>query len=203
MGITKDKMSALEGRIESISEQNTVLSKEKEIIKDDNARLEQENERLSNESEIQKDEIENLLTKASELSEKIEDLQIDLHEAHELIALSTTQEKEIFDTPIDDGWQTMVVEASAYTMVANGDKMGGTGLTSTGTVPTAHRTIAVDPNVIPYGSLIRYNGVTYTAEDTGGLINGNKVDIYFDTLDECLSFGRINITIEVNTAYSE
>ena len=196
-------MSALEGRIESISEQNTVLSKEKEIIKDDNARLEQENERLSNESEIQKDEIENLLTKASELSEKIEDLQIDLHEAHELIALSTTQEKEIFDTPIDDGWQTMVVEASAYTMVANGDKMGGTGLTSTGTVPTAHRTIAVDPNVIPYGSLIRYNGVTYTAEDTGGLINGNKVDIYFDTLDECLSFGRINITIEVNTAYSE
>lgn len=203
MDITKDKMSALEGRIESISEQNTVLSKEKEIIKDDNARLEQENERLSNESEIQKDEIENLLTKASELSEKIEDLQIDLHEAHESIALSTTQEKEIFDTPIDDGWQTMVVEASGYTMVANGDKMGGTGLTSTGTVPTAHRTIAVDPNVIPYGSLIRYNGVTYTAEDTGGLINGNKVDIYFDTLDECLSFGRINITIEVNTAYSE
>lgn len=203
MDITKDKMSALEGRIESISEQNTVLSKEKEIIKDDNARLEKESERLSNENEIQKGEIDNLLTKASELSEKIEDLQIDLHEAHELIALSTTQEKEIFDTPIDDGWQTMVVEASGYTMVANGDKMGGTGLTSTGTVPTAHRTIAVDPNVIPYGSLIRYNGVTYTAEDTGGLINGNKVDIYFDTLDECLSFGRINITIEVNTAYSE
>lgn len=96
-----------------------------------------------------------------------------------------------------DGWVTMNAEATAYTMVANGDAMGGTGLTSTGTVPTANRTIAVDPNVIPYGSLVRYNGVTYTAEDTGGVINGNKVDFYFDTLEECISFGIQNITIEV------
>lgn len=91
----------------------------------------------------------------------------------------------------------MTVEASAYTTVENGDSMGGGGVTSTGTVPTAYRTIAVDPSVIPYGSQVRYNGNIYIAEDTGGMIVGNRIDIFMDSLSECNSFGRQNIQIEV------
>lgn len=96
-------------------------------------------------------------------------------------------------------WTSMTVNASAYTLVEHGDKLGGTGLTSTGKVPTANRTIAVDPRVIPYGSLVQYNGVTYVAEDTGGMIKGNKVDIYMDTLDQAVTFGRKDINILVKT----
>lgn len=66
---------------------------------------------------------------------------------------------------------------------------GDSSTTATGTTPTAGRTIAVDPKVIPYGSEVIVNGHTYIAEDCGGAIKGNRVDILFDTHQEALSFG--------------
>ena len=61
--------------------------------------------------------------------------------------------------------------------------------TATGTTPTAGRTIAVDPKVIPYGTEVIINGHTYTAEDCGGAINGNRIDIVVDTHEEALQCG--------------
>lgn len=52
------------------------------------------------------------------------------------------------------------------------------GNTASGTVPTAGRTIAVDPSVIPLGTRVIINGQVYVAEDTGGAIKGNKIDIF-------------------------
>lgn len=61
--------------------------------------------------------------------------------------------------------------------------------TSTGATPTVGRTVAVDPKVIPYGSEVIINGHTYIAEDCGGAIKGNKVDILFATHEEAMDFG--------------
>lgn len=61
--------------------------------------------------------------------------------------------------------------------------------TATGTEPTPGRTIAVDPDVIPYGSQVIINGHTYIAEDTGGAINQNRIDIVVDTHTEALEKG--------------
>ena len=61
--------------------------------------------------------------------------------------------------------------------------------TSSGTIPTAGRTIATDPSVIPAGSKVVIDGHTYIAEDTGGGIKGNRIDIYFDTHQEALNWG--------------
>lgn len=63
------------------------------------------------------------------------------------------------------------------------------GITSTGTVATEGRTIAVDPSVIPYGSVVEINGVNYIAEDCGGAIKKNRIDIYFDSHDDALEWG--------------
>lgn len=63
------------------------------------------------------------------------------------------------------------------------------GITATGTKATAGRTIAVDPNVIPLGSKVFINGYEYTAEDTGGAIKGNRIDILFPTHQDALNFG--------------
>lgn len=63
------------------------------------------------------------------------------------------------------------------------------GITATGAAATAGRTIAVDPRVIPYGSQIEINGHIYTAEDCGGGIKNNKIDIFFNTHQEALNFG--------------
>lgn len=63
------------------------------------------------------------------------------------------------------------------------------GITATGTVATQGRTIAVDPRKIPYGTEVIINGHTYVAEDCGGAIKGNRIDIYFDSHSEALQFG--------------
>ena len=63
------------------------------------------------------------------------------------------------------------------------------GITFTGTTATLGRTIAVDPNVIPLGSTVYINGQAYIAEDIGGAIKGNRVDVFFPTHNEALQFG--------------
>lgn len=63
------------------------------------------------------------------------------------------------------------------------------GLTYTETVATQGRTIAVDPDVIPLGSVVVINGRKYVAEDIGGAIDGKRVDIFFDSHAEALEFG--------------
>lgn len=64
------------------------------------------------------------------------------------------------------------------------------GNTASGTKPTAGRTIAVDPNVIPLGTKVYFNNHTYIAEDTGGAIKGNRIDLFFNTHQEALMWGR-------------
>lgn len=69
--------------------------------------------------------------------------------------------------------------------------------TATGTVPTAGRTIAIDPSVIPYGSEVVIDGHTYIAEDCGGAIKGNRIDIVVDTHAEALQLGKYTTEVFV------
>lgn len=61
--------------------------------------------------------------------------------------------------------------------------------TSTGAIAEAGTTIAVDPSIIPYGSKVKINGHTYIAQDCGGAIKGNRIDVYFDAHQDALQFG--------------
>jgi 3D (Asp-Asp-Asp) domain-containing protein len=63
------------------------------------------------------------------------------------------------------------------------------GITATGTKVQANRTIAVDPKVIPLGTKVIIDGRTYIAEDTGGHIKGNRIDMYFPTHQEAINWG--------------
>lgn len=75
---------------------------------------------------------------------------------------------------------------------------GGEAHTATGTVPQEGRTIAVDPGVIPYGTQIYIEGMgTYTAEDCGGSINGNHIDIYFETHEAAIAFGSRRLYVSI------
>lgn len=69
----------------------------------------------------------------------------------------------------------------------------GNGLTATGTTVTAGRTIAVDTNVIPYGTTVYIEGYGWrTAEDCGGGVKGNHIDIAVGSHDEAISSGKKN-----------
>ncbi|MDE5873800.1 MAG: hypothetical protein K2H07_07805 [Lachnospiraceae bacterium] len=62
--------------------------------------------------------------------------------------------------------------------------------TASGTTATAGRTIAADTSKFPFGTQLVINGQIYTVEDVGGAISGNKIDIYFNTHQEAINFGR-------------
>jgi 3D (Asp-Asp-Asp) domain-containing protein len=73
------------------------------------------------------------------------------------------------------------------------------GITKTGTKATYRRTIATDPKVIPLGSKVyiefpepyTYMNGNYIAEDTGGAIKGNKIDVFMGEgkRKQCIEFG--------------
>ncbi|OCN03562.1 hypothetical protein A4S06_05220 [Erysipelotrichaceae bacterium MTC7] len=53
--------------------------------------------------------------------------------------------------------------------------------TSTGAYATEGTTIAVDPTVIPYGTEVVIDGHTYVAQDCGGAVKGNVIDIFVES----------------------
>lgn len=66
-------------------------------------------------------------------------------------------------------------------------------MTATGVRAVEGRTIAVDPDVLPYGTTVYFDGIDgfggYVAEDCGGAIDGKDIDIYFDTHEEAEAWG--------------
>ena len=69
----------------------------------------------------------------------------------------------------------------------------GNGITASGRRVTPYVSCAVDPDVIPLGStvMLEYNGemVYLRADDTGGSIKGNRLDIAVKGHQEALSLG--------------
>lgn len=70
-------------------------------------------------------------------------------------------------------------------------------LTKSGTIPTEGRTVAVDPDVIPLGTVLVIDGHEYIAEDTGGAVQGNSVDIYFASHEAAVEYGVQTKTIYI------
>ncbi len=58
--------------------------------------------------------------------------------------------------------------------------------------------VAVDPRVIPLGTRLHVEGYgNAIAADTGSAIKGNRIDLCFDTLEECDAYGRRTVRVEI------
>lgn len=66
--------------------------------------------------------------------------------------------------------------------------------TATGTTPHVGG-CAVDPKKIPLGSYLKIGGAVYHAEDTGGAIKGNRIDIVVGTHKEALEKGTYSAEV--------
>ena len=95
--------------------------------------------------------------------------------------------------------QTLDMKATAYT---TGDPGVGTITASGSTVHIG--TVGVDRNQLPFGTkmYIVSNDGAYLygfsiAEDTGSAIRKNRIDLYFNTYEECIQFGVRNCTVYI------
>lgn len=61
--------------------------------------------------------------------------------------------------------------------------------TANGTVAIEGITVAADIDLLPYGTRIWIDGHEYTVQDCGSAINGNQIDVYFESHQEALEFG--------------
>ena len=99
-------------------------------------------------------------------------------------------------------------EASSITMEAtyyNSDCFGCSGITAAGydvrgtIYADGYRVIAVDPWVIPLGSIVHvqtpFEEFYAIAADVGGAINGNRVDILVGSYYEAINKGRHYVTV--------
>lgn len=87
------------------------------------------------------------------------------------------------------------MRATAYT--PDPAENGGWSVTALGTA-LRRGVVAVDPRVIPLGTELYIEGYGYAvAEDTGGAIKGNRIDLLFETRSESYWFGRRTVTVYI------
>nr|DAE92970.1 MAG TPA: lytic transglycosylase [Caudoviricetes sp.]DAV62791.1 MAG TPA: lytic transglycosylase [Caudoviricetes sp.] len=120
---------------------------------------------------------------------------------------SSPEESSVVSEEYDPAWDIPAMESAVcddvflgeFTLTAYCPRRcccgkWASGYTATGTLATEGRTIAVDPKVIPYGSrvlLIWPDGTqhSYIAEDCGGGVNGNHIDVFFNDHQAARYFG--------------
>lgn len=108
-------------------------------------------------------------------------------------ALSTTNSDniKIESNPTNNYKEVYTMMSTAY---------AGDTITYMGTTPVRDpdgiSTIAVDPSIIPLGSKVYIPGYGLAiASDTGGLIKGNRIDLFLNSEDECINWGVQTVSL--------
>lgn len=111
------------------------------------------------------------------------------------VETSTSTETPTTETPATNG-KVVYVQATAYSRA----EPGSSNFTFNGIdLRQNPQVIAVDPSVIPIGSIVNVEGYgTAIAADTGGAIKGNIIDVHFPTVEQCRIWGRkFNVKVTI------
>jgi 3D (Asp-Asp-Asp) domain-containing protein len=155
------------------------------------AQVEQKKESINtninnNQSDIEEPVVNNIIKKGKTATPKVESEE-DME----------SQEPQEPQEPIKESNPVITVDATAYTASCE----GCSGITKTGVNikdNPEEKVIAVDPNVIPLGSEVYVEGYGYaTAEDIGGAIDGNEIDVFIPTEKEAKDWGRKQVKVTI------
>lgn len=142
---------------------------------------------------------DDIVTKYERLEEENQRLEMMISQ-YTLLVHSLNNENEKLKTQIVESGSSEVVEETktylgdftiTYYCTENySHTCGGGGTTASGTQVTPYQTAAVDTSVIPFGTKLYIEGVGYRiAEDRGGAVKGNKIDLAVTTHEEALNLG--------------
>lgn len=176
--------------VAKLKEQRQAIANQKEALNNENSKLQAL--KTSNEvtlSKLSKDikEQKLLLSKTTEKEKQLVAMETASNRTSKSGTLSRGMSKSMSYS------QVLSMQSTAY---------AGDGVTASGT-PTnrdidGYSTIAVDPRVIPLGSRVYVEGYGYAiAEDTGGAIKGNIIDVFFYSESEARSWGRRSVTVYI------
>lgn len=145
---------------------------------------EEEVEKLKESERTKESEISNLKEKLNETENENQKLKKELEKYENLRKLNIVA--TAYDAFCDTG--CIGVTATGYDVSNTVYKDG-------------YRIIAVDPSVIPLGSLLyvetKNNSFVGIAEDTGGDIKGNRIDVLMENRSIAYDFGRQNVSVTV------
>lgn len=125
------------------------------------------------------------IEKSTGLSEKLGNMMGELDELNEMLNVVKSEE-----------YNVAYLGEFVYTYYCDERRphiCGGAGYTESGAPTEVGTTIAVDPTRIPLGSMVYIEGIGLRiAQDTGGAVKGNKIDILLPTHKECFEQTIIN-----------
>lgn len=137
-----------------------------------------------------------------EISREVTDEQLISEPTEKIVAVGTKKKENTHEKGFTYK-QKLTVTATAYDPYPAGGS--GTGITATG-IKAQYGVVAVDPRVIPLGAKLYIestdDGQSWSygyavAGDTGGAIKGNKIDLCYNTVGECIQFGRRSANVYV------
>ncbi len=133
-----------------------------------------------------------------EVSKKVIAETVKAQPVQKIVAVGTTSSMSFSRGASFSSAKSVRMKATAYS-AADGN---GNGRTATGTKARrssgGYSSVAVDPRVIPLGTKVYVEGYGYAiAEDIGGAIKGNIIDVFFNTSSECRSWGVKYVNVHV------
>ena len=182
-----------------------IMRREAEIIEE--LRFEKEEfDRISRKSEEKKKEVE---TTRDTIQEEEKQLQKSIEENKILLDQVRGEKGEIQNLLAEIKKRIAMVQPSGLTLIGEwdmtatayyafgkgGNDINGDGITAIG-LRARKGIVAVDPKVIPLGTRLYIPGYGEAlAADTGGWIKGGRIDLCFESLEECYGYGRRKIKI--------
>jgi 3D (Asp-Asp-Asp) domain-containing protein len=130
-------------------------------------------------------------------------------EPEEIEVMATTEEPQTQETmiteepePQEPEW--IEVEATAYCPCEKCcgkwalNRPDGIVYTASGAIAQEGVTIAADWSVFPVGTVVFVEGYgTRTVQDKGAAVKGNAIDVYFESHEEALVFGRQKVLVYI------
>ena len=123
------------------------------------------------------------------VNENVLDVVVKEEPVEEIVLKGTYKANSVTDVFTGESYtytKVYEMEATAYTISDDGwSNRTASGMT------TFVGMVAVDPDVIPLGTKLYIEGYGIAiAGDTGGAIQGNIIDLFFNSSSECYEFGR-------------
>ncbi|UFU01511.1 ubiquitin-like domain-containing protein (plasmid) [Radiobacillus kanasensis] len=180
-------------------------TKDYAVVKKQDSSLAKGQEKVisSGEEGIVEKHYEVILENGKEVSRKLVKEQVKKESEKRVVAIGTKVNQNTGVNTVSRGdapaGKTFYMKATAYNW--NCASCSGSGYTSTGINLKANpdrKVVSVDPNVIPLGTKVWVEGYGYAiAGDTGGHIQGNRIDVHLPTLSAAQSYGTRRVQVKI------